>query len=87
MKYINSKKNSDGRLDEDVVLELEYGDLISHFDSISITSSDDVKARSFASLQLRAKKAIKDLLSNSNSKFKTKLNLLDTRQLDKNPIP
>ena len=69
MKYINSKKNSDGRLDEDVVLELEYGDLISHFDSISITSSDDVKARSFASLQLRAKKAIKDLLSNSNSKL------------------
>ena len=26
MKYINSKKNADGRLDEDVVLELEYGE-------------------------------------------------------------
>ena len=69
MKYINSKKNPDGRLDEDVVLELEYGDLISRFENISITSSDDVKARSFASLQLRAKNAIKELLSNKNSKL------------------
>ena len=67
MKYVNIKneKKVQDELDyQEAVFELEYNDLVCKFDKASVEDLSTIKARSFSSMQLRAKNAIKALVYN-----------------------
>lgn len=69
MKYVYTQNTKEAHEAEDAVLELEYNDLITCFDEAQFEYSSDVKARSFANMQLRARNAVKALVRNSSQKI------------------
>lgn len=67
MKYVFTENTQEAHEAEDAVVELEYNDLLTKLDKTDFDCTKTVKARSFASLQLRAKNAIKALDRNSKT--------------------
>lgn len=61
MKYVFTENTQEAHEAEDAVVELEYNDLLTKLDKTDFESTKSVNARSFASLQLRAKNAVKAL--------------------------
>ncbi|MGN1280530.1 MAG: Lon-insertion domain-containing protein [Succinivibrio sp.] len=66
MKYVFTENTKEAQEAEDAVLELEYSDLLTGFDEAHFESTSELEARSFASMQLRARNAIKSLLLGSH---------------------
>lgn len=62
MKYVFTENTKEAQEAEDAVLELEYSDLLTVFDDADFKTTQELEARSFASLQLRARNAAKSLL-------------------------
>lgn len=53
----------------DTVLEIEYSDLLADYGDKSFHDTSSLKPRSFASMQLRARNAIRSLIRNQNAKL------------------
>ncbi len=68
MKTILETKNAQTQEVIDEVFELEYSDLLSLFKDSDFKDTSTIKPRSFASMQLRAKNALKTLSQNKNEK-------------------
>ena len=67
MKYVFTEDNLEAKSAQDAVIELEYQDLITIFDEVDFKDTSEVKPRSFSSMQLRAKNAVKALIRNANN--------------------
>lgn len=67
MKYVFTEDNLEAKNAQDAVIELEYKDLITIFDEVDFKDTTEVKPRSFSSMQLRAKNAVKALMRNANN--------------------
>lgn len=66
---VNGQEPKSAAVSADTVFELEYKDLCASYGEKSFTDTSSLKPRSFASMQLRAKNAVKSLIRNQNAKL------------------
>ncbi len=67
MKYAFTENTKEAQEAEDAVVELEYADLCIRFNDSELKEPSEAAPRSFSSLQLRAKNAVKTLASGTVS--------------------
>ncbi len=69
MKYVFTAETPEAQNAIDAIVELEYQDLLPVFEQKKFKTTKEVKPRSFAKLQLRARNAVKELISNPYTKI------------------